>query len=197
VSIYAPHANTRSGAWTVLDGVGHTGADMQADLDMAPINERDPQALAKAPRLRYRFATQRPDRDYSFPNYVTDEMATIRAIALPLLPATKQGKMRIAVAIDGSEPKVLDFSAPYYGARWRQNVLDNAATAELSDVAIKPGNHTLDIYALDPGVTLDRFEISFIGAARAYGPIPETEINLPCSAKGPSPARSASTTPAT
>lgn len=32
----------------------------------------------------------------------------------------------------------------------------------------------LAVYALDPGVTLDRFEVVFKGASTAYGPIPET-----------------------
>lgn len=176
VSIHAAHADRQSGAWTKLDGVGHTQADMQADLDMAPVDEHDGAAMAKAPRLLYRFATQRPDRDYSFPNYVTDEMATLRAVALPLPPATMGGKQRIAVVIDGGAPHVLDFSVPYYGAIWRRNVLDNAAAVEVGDLPLKPGSHTLEVYALDPGVTLDRFEISFAGAARAYGPIPETRV---------------------
>ncbi len=34
----------------------------------------------------------------------------------------------------------------------------------------------LKVYALDPGVILDRFEIAFDGAPRAYDPVPETRI---------------------
>ncbi len=174
VSIHAAHADVRTGAWKVLDGVGHTGADVQADLDMAPVNPDDAGALTRAPRLLYRFATLPPDRDYSFPNYVTDEIATIRAVALPVFPTTKDGALRIAVSIDGGKPRVLDFKVAYYGAKWRQNVLDNAAVVELHDLPLKPGSHTLEVYALDPGVTLDRFEIRMAGAAQAYDAIPET-----------------------
>ena len=176
VSIYAAHADQISGPWTVLDGVGHSEADVQADLDMAPIDPSDAAALAKAPRLLYRFATRPPDRDYSFPNYVTDALATIRAVALPLIPANKGGKMRIAVSIDGATPHVLDFTAAYYGAKWRQNVLDNAAVADSAEQPLAPGSHRLEVYALDPGVTLDRFEIRFVGAGQAYGPVPETRV---------------------
>jgi hypothetical protein len=182
VSIYASHPDVSTGGWTRLDGVGHTDADMQAGLDLPPVDERDAAAMAGAPRLIYRFATQRPDRDYSFPNYVTDEVATLRAVALPLLPATKTGRMRIAVRIDSGPVRLLDFAAPYYGARWRQNVLDNAAFAEISDLPLKPGSHVLEVRALDPGVTLDRFEISFTGAGKAYGPIPETRV-IPLSSR--------------
>ena len=176
VSIYAAHADTMSAGWRVLDGVGHSGADLQADLDLKPVDANDPAQLAKAPQAVYRFATGPQDRDYSFPNYVIDEVATIRAIALPTFPITKADRLRIAVSLDGGAPKVLDYRIVYYGAKWRQNVLDNATAVEIHDVPITPGSHTLTVYALDPGVTLDRFEIAFAGASSAYGPVPETKV---------------------
>jgi len=64
----------------------------------------------------------------------------------------------------------------YYGAKWRQNVLDNAAVVALDDLPLAPGSHTLTITALDPGVTLDRVEIDLAGSSHAYGPVPETRI---------------------
>ena len=143
---------------------------------MAPVDPNDSTALAKAPRLLYRFAIQPSDHDYSFPNYVTDDIATIRAIALPVFPTTKDGALRIAVSIDGGKARIIDFKVAYYGAKWRQNVLDNAAVAELPALPLKPGSHTLEVVALDPGLILDRFEIRLAGAAQAYGPIPETRI---------------------
>ncbi|MDR3527375.1 MAG: glycosyl hydrolase 115 family protein [Rhizomicrobium sp.] len=176
VSLYASHADSLTGAWHVLSGVGHTGADLQADLDLQPVDVKDPTQMAKAPHAVYRFATGPQDRDYSFPNYVIDEITTIRAIALPSFPITKANRLRIALSLDGGTPRVLDYSIDYYGAKWRQNVLDNAAVVELHDVPLKPGSHTLTITALDPGVTLDRFEIVFAGASAAYSAIPETRV---------------------
>jgi hypothetical protein len=176
VSMYASHADTLSGDWKTLDGVGHTGADLQAGLDLAPVDLSDPTALANAPRAIYRFVTGPQDHDYSFPNYVIDNIATIKAIALPTFPITRSDKLRIAISLDGGAPRVLDFSIVYYGAKWRQHVLDNAAVVSLHDVPIAPGGHTLTVTALDPGVTLDRFEIDFAGSSRAYGPVPETRI---------------------
>ncbi|MGO4376633.1 glycosyl hydrolase 115 family protein [Pseudoduganella sp. RAF53_2] len=176
VSMYAAHADRITGAWQILDGVGHTGADVQAALDLQPIDPANPAALAKAPRMLYRFHTLKPERDYSFPNYVFDEIVSLRAVALPLFPATIDGKMRIAVSIDGAPPHVLDFGREYYAATWRQNVLDNEVAAEIPNLPIKPGNHTLEVYALDPAVTLDRFEVRFVGASKGYGPVPETRI---------------------
>jgi hypothetical protein len=176
VSMYAASADSKAGAWRVLDDVGHTGAVLQADLDMVPVDVADAAALAKAPRAEYRFATSSLDRDYSFPNYVLDYTATIRLIGLPVFPMTKDGKLRIAVSVDGGPVRVLDYSNEYYAATWRENVLTNTAVVEIPNLPMLPGRHTLTVTALDPGVTLDRFEVSFKGASPAYGPILETKI---------------------
>jgi hypothetical protein len=41
---------------------------------------------------------------------------------------------------------------------------------------LSKGPHELSLVALDPGVVLDRIQISFAGANEAYGAIPETRI---------------------
>lgn len=176
VSMDAAHADTVSGAWRRLDGLGHTGADLQTSLDMAPIDADDRTAIQKAPKLVYRFVTTRPDRDYSFPVDVTGDTATLRAFALPTFPITPKDHVRVALSIDGTPPQVLDFAAPEFGPRWREGVLDNAAVVSLHDLHLDPGAHQLTVFALDPGVTLDRFELDFGGASKAYGPVPETRM---------------------
>lgn len=176
VSMYAKHADETIGPWHVLQGLGHTGADLQTDLDMRPVNANDPASLKNAPRLVYRFVTQAPDRNYSFPTNIYDETAIIKAFALPTFPFTPKGHVRIAMALDGGAPKVIDLSPEEFSAQWRKNDLRNAAVAKIIGQHIKPGSHTLTVYALDPGVTLDRFEIDFTGSSPAYGPIPETRI---------------------
>jgi hypothetical protein len=85
--------------------------------------------------------------------------------------------MRAAVSIDGGPATVLDFNAAEFTEAWRQHVLTNAAVAEVHGLDLKPGAHTLTVYGLDPGLILDRIEIAFDGAPRAYGPIPETRIS--------------------
>jgi hypothetical protein len=84
--------------------------------------------------------------------------------------------VRIAVAIDDGPPQILDFNAPEFSQAWREHVLTNAAIERLGNLWLAPGAHTLTVYALDPGVTLDRFEIAFTGAPQAYAPVPETRI---------------------
>jgi hypothetical protein len=97
-------------------------------------------------------------------------------IALPVQPLTTRNGMRAAVSIDGGPQKVLDFFAAEFTEDWRQHVLTNTAVASVHDLVLKPGAHTLTVYALDPGLILDRFEIRFAEAPLAYGPVPETRI---------------------
>jgi hypothetical protein len=175
--MYATHADVKRGDWRVLDGLGHTpdGA-LQTELDMAPIDPADAAALAKAPYAEYHFGTVALDRNYQYPNYLLDYTATVRAIGLPVFPIIRDGKLRVAMSLDGAPPKVLDFASEYYAATWRDNVMTNTAVVEIPNLPLKPGRHTLAVYALDPGVTLDRFEVAFKGSSSAYGPIPETRV---------------------
>jgi hypothetical protein len=176
VSMYAIHADAKRGAWRVLDGLGHAGGVLQTDLDMAPVDVANALALAQAPYAEYHFGTVALDRDYNFPNYILDDTATIRAIGLPVFPITKGGKLRIALSLDGAPPTVLDFATEYYAAAWRDNVMTNTTVVEMPRLPLKAGRHTLGVYVLDPGVTLDRFEVAFRGSSPAYGPIPETKV---------------------
>jgi hypothetical protein len=176
VSMYATHADIKRGDWHVMTDLGHTDGALQTDLDMAPIDPADASSLATAPYAEYHFATGALDRNYQFPNYILDYSATIRAIGLPVFPITKDGKLRIAVSLDGAPPEVLDFATEYYAAAWRENVMANTAVVEIHDLPLRQGRHTLGVYVLDPGVTLDRFEIDFRGSSPAYGAVPETKV---------------------
>lgn len=165
VSIHATHADTLSAGWEILDGLGHTGATLRARLDLPSIDPADEAAVRRAPHAVYRFATT-----------TTRDRATLSAVALPTFPITTRNGVRLAVSIDDGPLQVLDFAAPEFSAAWRQHALTNKAIERLPDLRLAAGAHTLTVYALDPGVTLDWFEIAFAGAARAYGPPPETRI---------------------
>lgn len=73
-------------------------------------------------------------------------------------------------------PSVLDFAAPEFSQRWQSHVLTNAAVEKVPGLHLTPGVHEVTVRALDPGVTLDRLELAFTGAPRAYGPVPETRV---------------------
>lgn len=165
VSMYATHADTIGTGWETLKGLGHTGAVLRTSLDMASINAVDQTTVRQAPSVTFRFST-----------VTNDDPATLRVTALPFLPVTSRNGMRAAVSVDGGPLKLLDFSAPEFSQRWQEHVLSNSATETVDGLRLAPGAHSVTLYALDPGFALDRLELAFSGAARAYGPVPETRI---------------------
>ena len=166
VSIYATHTDTRSDGWEELDGFGHTGATLRTPLDMKSIDPADGPAVNHAPSAVYRFATT-----------TTADKATLSAVAIPTFPITSKNGVRVVVSIDGGPSQLLDFYAPEFSEAWRQHALTNKAIERIGNLSLAPGAHTLTVRALDPGVTLDWFEIAFDGAQRSYGPPPETRIH--------------------
>jgi len=161
VSIYATHADAMTGAWETLNGLGHTGAALRSKIDMATVAN----GVNGAPSATYHFATE-----------YADDPAVLRVIALPILPVTSDNGMRVAVSIDGAVPLMLDLGTAEFSNTWKQNVLTNTAVGEVNNLRLKPGAHTLTVWALDPGVVLDRYEIAFAGAPHAYDPVPETRV---------------------
>jgi hypothetical protein len=163
VSMYAVHSDSRSVGWEVLQGLGHTGAALRSKLDTP--SHADLSALQDAPRVTYRFATA-----------TEDDPATLSVIALPMAPVTSENGMRIAVSIDNGPFEVLDFSSAEFSETWRRNVLSNTAIGTIRNLRLSKGAHELSLVALDPGVVLDRIQLSFAGANEAYGAVPETRV---------------------
>jgi hypothetical protein len=165
VSMFAFHADELRGGWQVLEGVGHTDSDLRSRLDTPTVTSVDAIALQQAPKAVYRFSTTNDN-----------DRATLRVIGLPVFPVTSDNGMRIAVSIDGGNITTLDLYAPEFSHAWREHALSNTAIEILPNLQLRPGPHTLEVYALDPGVVLDRLELDFDGAPPAYAPVPETRI---------------------
>jgi hypothetical protein len=165
VSMFAAHADELHGGWEVLNGLGHTDADLRSRLDTPTVVSVDAAALRRSPKAVYRFATT-----------TENDRATLRVIGLPMFPVTSGNGMRVAVSIDGGSTTTLDLYAPEFSQAWREHALSNTVIQILPNLHLGPGAHTLEVYALDPGVVLDRLEIDFDGAPRAYAPVPETRI---------------------
>lgn len=184
ISMFAAHATARSAGWAWVP-ISHTGVgDLQASIHMAPLGAVTSAAmLDRAPCLIFDFVTQAPfrlrspDLAYAFPGQVYGEHAVIKVYALPTFPIIPHGGVRIAVQVDGGKPVVRNFAAPEFGARWRRGVLRNEAVARINVGRITPGAHVLAVYALDPGVTLDRIEVDFSGSAQHAAIVPETRVN--------------------
>ncbi|NGZ86879.1 glycosyl hydrolase 115 family protein [Duganella aceris] len=140
--------------WSLLPGLGSYGASMRADLDLP---SRGLEQADAAPVLSYAFST------------ATSGAAQLIFVGLPVHALTSANKVRMAYSLDGGAPQLLDFATHGRSDEWKTNVLSNTAVRRVALPALKPGAHALRVFALDPGVVLDRIEIKFDGAPAYYG----------------------------
>jgi hypothetical protein len=140
-SLAAPAAE-----WAVVPGLGSLGASLRSSF-----------AASSFGTLSYEFAT------------VSQGRAHLKVVAVPVHPLTSKDKLRVAVSVDNAPFQEIDFTTYGRSDEWKSNVLANAAVRTLSLDNLAAGRHLLKIRALDPGVVLDRLELSFDGAPSRYG----------------------------
>lgn len=154
VSIEAEHFDGQSAGGWVLTDLGRTGSggiETQAALASYA-------ATTGAPWVHYTFLTTTP--------------GAARAIvtALPSFPLNGTRKLRYAVAIDGAPPQIVSMNDD----RWGQEVLQNARYTETQWPVLKPGRHELRLWALDPGLVIDKLVVDLGGLRASYLGPPET-----------------------
>jgi hypothetical protein len=147
--------------WEAQPGLGSSGQAMRARLALP---SRKAGALTKATPLEYRFETR------------SDGGATIRLVAVPVHALSSEHRLRIAVQLDDGPLQTFDYTTVGRSDEWKQNVLSNMAVRSLTQARLAPGLHTLRVYALDPGVVLDRLDVVMDGAPNYYGMPPRDAI---------------------
>nr|WP_315249740.1 glycosyl hydrolase 115 family protein [uncultured Duganella sp.] len=153
--VVLPAAAASAGDWEEQPGLGSSGRAMRARLDLR--SRTMPAAAADAMPLEYRFHTS------------TDAGATLRFVAVPVHALTAGNRVRIAVQLDDDPLQTLDYATVGRSDEWKQNVLSNMAIRTTAVARLAPGQHRLRVYALDPGVVLDRIDVVLDGAPSYYG----------------------------
>ena len=147
--------------WERQPGLGGSGRSLRARLDL---RAREPEDVGKIEPLTYAFDT------------ISDGGATLRLVALPEHPLAGNGRVHVAYRFDGGPVDVADYGTTGRSDEWKRNVLSNTAVRTTALARLKPGRHTIQVYALDPGVVLDRIDVVLDGAPALYGPPPGMEV---------------------
>ncbi|SDM39632.1 Glycosyl hydrolase family 115 [Catalinimonas alkaloidigena] len=170
VSLFAEHFQRSSSTqtWQRLDGLGHTGASVQA----LPLTASAPAEVTEADWLAYDF--------YTFTAAAPD----FHFYTLPTHPVTHDDSLRFGVSIDDGPVQVVNFQTFGRSETWKENVLRNSAVSNMKGPPLAPGPHTLKIYRIDPGVILDRMVIDLRKVPPAYSPVPETSLRAEGDASG-------------
>jgi hypothetical protein len=165
VSIEAEHFTRRTerkgSSWQIIPGLGRTG-----------------DAIAMFPTTADSFEPGgAPFVDYEFYLFTPGTVKT-SVYLVPTHPVLSGRGLRYAIGFDGQPPQLVavgaDLQVP--SRAWSLNVL-NSSTMGVSTHEIKSaGQHVLRIYAVDPGVVLDKIVLDVGGLKPSYlGPI-ETMI---------------------
>lgn len=161
---FTRQTNKSLSQWKPVAGLGYTGKALQAfpfsiegNAFTAPDSIKRMNAI-----VEYDFYTLSSATPY------------ITVFALPTHPINNNYSCRYAVSVDGGPLKIVDIKTVGRSEEWKQNVLRNRAERKIEMPYLQAGKHTLKIYAVDPGVTLDEIRIDLGGLINAYSVVAET-----------------------
>jgi len=185
VSIEAEHFARKidqpGAAWQIIPGLGRTGDAVGVFPTTAP--SLDLTQTASAPVLGYPF--------YLFHS----GNITLHYNLIPTQPIRFGSGLRFAFSIDDQPPQLVTITAgtgkEVTNNAWSHNVLDNSTSAAIPLTIASPGQHTLKIYGLDPGVLLEKIVLDVGGLHPSYLGPPETFVvaTVSATAKPPLPGR--------
>ncbi|WP_370479924.1 glycosyl hydrolase 115 family protein [Tamlana flava] len=135
--------------WKRLEGLGHSNSVMQAlPLSAASILNHE-----NAPLLKYEVFTE-----------TLNDTALLNLTAIPTHPLNTDGDVRIAVQWNNNPIEIVSFKTRGRSATWKQYVLSNKASKQITVPLTTKGEQTLKIYMMDPGVLLDYFVLNTSGS---------------------------------
>ena len=161
------HKNNMGDAqWEELENLGYSGTLMQANpLNAIPLDTINIERLN--PKLSYIFNTE-----------TITNSAQIVIGALPTHPLTGNHKVRIGIQWADQPVQIVNFQTYDRSEQWKENVLRNLATITVPVALSTTGKHTLNIYMIDQGVSLDFIYLKTKAHPLPYSLLPETKMHL-------------------
>lgn len=150
--------------WETIEGMGYSNNVCVALPRTAASQVNLTDIIENSPSLEYDFYT------FNFGE------VNVNMQAVPTHALFKERGVRCAIAIDDTEPIIVDFQTFGRSDTWKQNVLKNASVQTTKQIVHKAGKHTLKIWMVDPGVMIDQVLIDLGGWKNSYAFPPETKM---------------------
>lgn len=167
ISIFAENFNRISNnggyEWQLLEGLGYTGNSVWVNPLNIKEKKYDPE-LENPSVLEYDFFLQRSGT------------VTIKVYGIPVHPVNKKFGVKFALSINNEKPQLIDFETHGRSETWKINVLSNTAEGAVQYQIKNAGLQTLKLFAIDPGVIIDRITIDAGGLIKSYSALTETKI---------------------
>ncbi len=160
VAIEAEHTTRRVTVadvkWETIPGYGRTLSGVEPFPVLAPSAKP-----GNGARLEYELTT------------FTDAKATLETILGPSLGFQPGRGLRLAIAFDDERPQVVDVAPKYLSREWETAVSDSVQKVHTQHT-LKAGRHMLKVWAIDPGVVIERFVLDLGGLKPSYLGPPES-----------------------
>lgn len=155
---YSNKLNTNGVEWTTVPNLGRT----HSSVTIEPANAERQSPGKDSPYLEYDF-TLLKGGDLSIETYVS-----------PTLNYKKNEGLKFAIAIDNEAPQIINIHEGEtqpdweYPAWWNNSVTDHIKKMLSKHKEIQPGQHTLKVYMVDPGIVFQKFVINAGGLKPSY-----------------------------
>lgn len=135
--------------WAEVDTLGFSGKSALTVLPMTVASKKDVAAvLAESPVLEYDIYFSEPGKQ------------EVTVYCLPTQSINADHELRYAVSIDDQTPQLVEFNAEEKTKQWLHNVIQGFVITKTEHRVANAGKHTLKIRMVDPGVVVDKIEIS-------------------------------------
>jgi hypothetical protein len=156
ISIEADHyenkIDEKDAHWEHIAFIGRTGNG----ITILPPSPRPASFKPASARLEYDL-------------YSTDSGATkVMVYCSPTLAFNESTGLRYAVSFDNETPQIVNLHADNSDRAWAQSVSDNIRISTSMHTLPKAGRHTLKIWAVDPGIVLQKIVIDWGGVRKSY-----------------------------
>jgi hypothetical protein len=163
---YSACVNRPRSRWTRVAAYGRTLSGMRAE---APVDAEDSAPGVDAACLDYRF-------------YLLESgPVSVEAVVGPTVNFLPGRSLRIAVAFDDEAPDLVtvmpgDFIPQNGNREWEKAVGDNARAVRSASRRVDAGYHTLRVWAVSPGIVLQKLIIDAGGLRTSYLGPPESLV---------------------
>jgi hypothetical protein len=161
VSLEAEHGLAVSGAdgaqWSKIPDYGRTLSGMTPTP-----STYSSFVPGQGPRLEYRMFLSHSGK------------VKVSGIFGPSLAFDPAHGLRVGVSFDDQTVKVIDVAPVYLSRDWEKAVSDSVREVSTELLLERPGAHTLKIWAIDPGVVLEKLVVDLGGVRPSYLGPPES-----------------------
>jgi len=152
---YSRKTDQKHASWNVIEGLGRTGNSITILPTNVPSHVKIEEIVSQSPALEYDL--------YTF----SKGEATIDFNCIPSNPINADYQLRLAMAVDNDPPVIVSH-------RVSRDVMDNLMKLQGKLILKKEGQHTLKIWMVDPGLTIDKIIIDTGGVKGSYLGPPES-----------------------